>query len=493
MKKHIFIILFFCLPFMAVGQDNENRDNPYWTEIVTSQPEGYVVLENGDVEISSAEGLAWLISVVNGLNGCEPYSFEGHKVRLMVDVPMCGDSMNFTPIGNRNHCFMGEFNGMGHRIERLTLYADGEDKTDLGLFGYLQHAIVRNLVLKDAALILYPYKGSQSDQTWYSGSVAGVSDSLSLVENCFFISCTGDNGVGGGGVIGGIVGRNRNSTVKNCGYFSTGYNYLFGIGGGGIVGENVCEESISDAIVANCYFIGKVMPKVVTDYGGIVCYNETTAEANEYKAIVENCYAYVDITESYKLNRDSNWRDGYNGHIIAVNTERSVAYNCFALAPGTYFCGLFGHNDGDAINCSGFEQNGMECLLDIPVTIGGQEASTLLDALNLWIIEQDDPTQYRNWVYDEIGLPEFEDSNYDVPESNLSALEMLLYPNPTEDFICIDGVDVAEVTVYDMLGQLIKIIQNANEINLEGLPQGIYTLRIADERGFVVTKKVIKK
>ena len=171
---------------MAVAQDAENRNNPYWTEIVTEQPEGYIVLGNGDVEISSAEGLAWLISVVNGLNGCEPYSFAGHKVRLMVDVPMCGDSMNFTPIGNRNHCFMGEFNGMGHRIERLTLYADGEDKTDLGLFGYLQHAIVRNLVLKDAALILYPYKGSQSDQTWYSGSVAGVSDSLSLVENCFF-------------------------------------------------------------------------------------------------------------------------------------------------------------------------------------------------------------------------------------------------------------------------------------------------------------------
>jgi hypothetical protein len=233
--------------------------------------------------------------------------------------------------------FFGEFNGMGHCIEKLSLYADGEDKTDLGLFGYLQHAIVRNLVLKDATLFLYPYKRSQSDQMWYSGSVAGVSDSLSLVENFFFISCTGVNGVGGGGVIGGIVGKNRNSTVKNCGYFSTGYNYLFGNGGGGIVGANVCERSVSDAIVVNCYFIGMVMPKVVTDYGGVVCYNETTADANEYKAIVENCYAYVDITESYKSNRDSHWGDGYNGHISAVNSERSIAYNCFALAPGTYF------------------------------------------------------------------------------------------------------------------------------------------------------------
>ena len=50
MKKHILFILFFCLPFLTVAQNNGNRDNPYWTEIVTEQPEGYTVLENGDVE-----------------------------------------------------------------------------------------------------------------------------------------------------------------------------------------------------------------------------------------------------------------------------------------------------------------------------------------------------------------------------------------------------------------------------------------------------------
>ena len=475
---------------MAVAQDAENRNNPYWTEIVTEQPEGYIVLGNGDVEISSAEGLAWLISVVNRLNGCEPYSFAGHKVRLMADVSMCGDSMNFTPIGNRNHRFFCEFNGMGHCIEKLSLYADGEDKTDLGLFGYLQHAIVRNLVLKDAALFLYPYKRSQSDQMWYSGSVAGVSDSLSLVENFFFISCTGVNGVGGGGVIGGIVGKNRNSTLKNCGYFSTGYNYLFGNGGGGIVGANVCERSVSDAIVVNCYFIGMVMPKVVTDYGGVVCYNETTADANEYKAIVENCYAYVDITESYKSNRDSHWGDGYNGHISAVNSERSIAYNCFALAPGTYFCGLFGLNEGESLNCSGFVQNVTECLLDIPVTIGGQEAGTLLEALNLWIIKQDDPAQYRNWIYNESGLPEFENSDFEISEYDLSAYEVLLYPNPTDGIVRIEGIDEAEVTAYNILGQKVRTEQNTNEIDMSHLSEGVYLLRIKATDGSLHIEKV---
>ena len=56
-----------------------------------------------------------------------------------------------------------------------------------------------------------------------------------------------------------------------------------------------------------------------------------------------------------------------------------------------------------------------------------------------------------------------------------------------------NGIDVAEVTVYNILGQIVKTERSTNEIDLEGLPQGIYTLRIADERGFAVTRKVIKK
>jgi hypothetical protein len=41
------------------------------------------------------------------------------------------------------------------------------------------------------------------------------------------------------------------------------------------------------------------------------------------------------------------------------------------------------------------------------------------------------------------------------------------------------------------MGQLLKTVRSTNEINLEGLPQGVYTLRIADEKGFVVVRKVV--
>ena len=66
-------------------------------------------------------------------------------------------------------------------------------------------------------------------------------------------------------------------------------------------------------------------------------------------------------------------------------------------------------------------------------------------------------------------------------------------PNPSSGLVQINGIDVAEVTVYNILGQIVKTERSTNEIDLEGLPQGIYTLRITDECSFVVTKKVIKK
>ena len=68
--------------------------------------------------------------------------------------------------------------------------------------------------------------------------------------------------------------------------------------------------------------------------------------------------------------------------------------------------------------------------------------------------------------------------------------EVKLYPNPTKDFIKIEGVEVAEVQVYSALGQMVKTIQGTNEINVSDLPQGVYLLRIMDVEGKVFTNKI---
>jgi hypothetical protein len=68
----------------------------------------------------------------------------------------------------------------------------------------------------------------------------------------------------------------------------------------------------------------------------------------------------------------------------------------------------------------------------------------------------------------------------------------ILHPNPTTDIVHIEGAEVSEVQVYNALGQWVKTVQNTNEVSLEGLPQGVYLLRVSMKDGKVFSEKVVK-
>ena len=63
-------------------------------------------------------------------------------------------------------------------------------------------------------------------------------------------------------------------------------------------------------------------------------------------------------------------------------------------------------------------------------------------------------------------------------------------PNPANDYVYINGIELAEVQVYNTFGQLVKTVRNSNEVSLEGLPQGVYLLRITGMNGIVYTNKI---
>ena len=58
------------------------------------------------------------------------------------------------------------------------------------------------------------------------------------------------------------------------------------------------------------------------------------------------------------------------------------------------------------------------------------------------------------------------------------------------EIVTINGVEAAEVQVYNTLGQMVKTVRNSNEVSLEGLVQGVYLLRILDVKGKVYTNKI---
>ena len=60
---------------------------------------------------------------------------------------------------------------------------------------------------------------------------------------------------------------------------------------------------------------------------------------------------------------------------------------------------------------------------------------------------------------------------------------LMIYPNPAKDFVKIEGVEITEVQLYNALGQLVKMVRGTNEVDLSGLMEGVYLLRIMDADG----------
>ena len=85
--------------------------------------------------------------------------------------------------------------------------------------------------------------------------------------------------------------------------------------------------------------------------------------------------------------------------------------------------------------------------------------------------------------------PEYGTCTYDAIEENKDS-EISIYPNPVRDRVVIEGIEVAEVDVYNALGQKVKMVQSTNEINVSGLQEGVYLLRITDAEGKVYINKI---
>lgn len=76
-------------------------------------------------------------------------------------------------------------------------------------------------------------------------------------------------------------------------------------------------------------------------------------------------------------------------------------------------------------------------------------------------------------------------------ENQLISSDLIVYPNPVNGVVRIDGVTATEVLVYNALGQLTKTVCDMNEFSVADLPEGVYLLRIRDEKGNVYTEKII--
>ncbi|WP_339659933.1 T9SS type A sorting domain-containing protein [uncultured Polaribacter sp.] len=87
--------------------------------------------------------------------------------------------------------------------------------------------------------------------------------------------------------------------------------------------------------------------------------------------------------------------------------------------------------------------------------------------------------------------------NYNESTANLNAFSLVdfaVYPNPTNAFLTIDDSNftLKTVEVFNLLGKKI-LISTKNQLNVETLVNGIYLLKVQDDKGNISIKRFVKK
>lgn len=68
----------------------------------------------------------------------------------------------------------------------------------------------------------------------------------------------------------------------------------------------------------------------------------------------------------------------------------------------------------------------------------------------------------------------------------------IVYPNPANDNIYLSE-EMAYVSVYDTKGVLVLSLRNVSEVNTSMLPNGLYLLKLSDQKGGTFTKEIVVK
>ena len=235
-----------------------NPDQLHWTEVVTSQPEGYYVDTDGSVYISTAEGLAWASSVANSLNGAKSSDIEGHNIIIMADIDLSG--YRWTPI-SFTQC---QVEGNHHTISGLYVNEAGDHA---GLIAFLYKANISNLNLSQCRV----------------SGIETVGGLVATATEASISNCTVSGDVKGMKEVGGIVGFQYNREIANCsfiGNLSVRHDITNMKASGEFFG-GICASTLNSSII-NCYVVCEVPSE--PGFSGII------GGGGQDGLLISNCY-----------------------------------------------------------------------------------------------------------------------------------------------------------------------------------------------------------
>lgn len=224
---------------------------------------------NGDtVEIANVAQLLAFANIVN--SGKDSYA--GKTVVLTADIDL--NNVAWTPVGNWDYTFDGNFNGQGHKIMNLNMSDDtaANDYAYLGFFGITANNTIENVVFENvtvnsngqivAAAIAYPYYTTVKNIT-VCGDIAinggnytaGV---LAYTRHCIVASnltVDGNDGsyITGAQVVGGVISDIQINGAYTADYsnFSASNLTITGTKMVGGISGIICKQTLNGATVEN--------------------------------------------------------------------------------------------------------------------------------------------------------------------------------------------------------------------------------------------------
>jgi filamentous hemagglutinin family protein len=270
----------------------------------------------------------------------------------------------FKPLGTETSLFKGVLDGLGHRVDGLTINRPTTDY--VGLIGYTKGGALQNIGLTNVQIEGQNGTGALAGNlsqtsvrnSYVTGRVVGVRSVGGLLGSTVLAHVSsshaaaeveGDSNVGGligasynfstiessyatGKISGtvnvaGLVGVNSNSSIK----FSYATGAVSGLGSvGGLVGRNEFSSTVSDS-----YATGTVYSW--GEAGGLVGYNDN-------KSTIRNSYATGNVSSQDFL-----------GGLVGINSNTSIIENSYAtgnISGEDNIGGLVGYNDHSSVNHS---------------------------------------------------------------------------------------------------------------------------------------------
>lgn len=260
----------------AIALSGGGRADLYYNPVAYTAPTNY----SGNI---TGTHTAWML--VNNVTQLQAMSTNlAGAYALGKDIDASGSAAwnagaGFAPVGTSATKFTGKFDGLGNTIEDLTINRAGTDY--VGLFGYANGALVRNVGLVDASIRGKDYVGAifgfNENTTLYNdyvtGNVAGASrvggiTGSNNTSSNFYANYSTATVSSSGHYVGGLAGGNWNSAILRDSY-ATGAVTGLGQFTGGLSGINGNSATITDS-----YATGSVSG--TTNVGGLVGTNGAT-------------------------------------------------------------------------------------------------------------------------------------------------------------------------------------------------------------------------